>query len=275
MFPPCPALNLPYCHIPLPRSAWRHLSRPALDLTTEAVMVGRPIAKNRLISPLRYYTLLACLCLSLLLAGCGSGAGSVRNQEPGRNALVPNDTPIVEVPARWASANARDVQTLVQTTDAVFVGEVTALTGQREERLGIIESESTGSNPPRKPATRRPVDFPISVYEVLIQRSLAGAPAEGSDVVLEQPGGLITRADGSQARVILEGDEMLEAGRTYLFFASVKDDGVVTSAPFARFVVSDDGSLAPLKSWADLPAAQRLASLSVDEASIEVQAAGR
>lgn len=238
-------------------------------------MVGRPTAKNRLRSPLRFYTLLACLCLSLLLAGCGSGADSVRNQEDGKNTLVPDPAPVVEVPARWASANARDVRTLVQTTDAVFVGDVTALTGQREERLGPAGNESAGSNPAQKPATRRPADFPISVYEVLVQRSLRGALAEGSTVVLEQPGGLTTRTNGSQATIILEGDQMLEAGSTYLFFANVQPDGAVTSAPFARFVVSNDGSLAPLESWADLPAAQRLASLSVEDAVVEVQAVGR
>ena len=163
----------------------------------------------------------------------------------------------------------------MEVTDAVFVGDVTALRGQRQERLAPTGSESPDGNAPEKPATRRPVDFPISVYEVMVRRSLAEAPAEGLNVVLEQPGGLITREDGSQARVILEGDEMLEVGRTYLFFASMNADGVVSSAPFARFVVSHDGSLAPLKSWAELPATQRLASLGVEEAAIEVRAAGR
>jgi hypothetical protein len=209
------------------------------------------------------------------LAGCGSGAGSVRNSESGRDKLVSDHAPIVEVAARWATANARDIQTLVSTTDAVFVGEVTALSGQREERLGRAGNDGAGSNTAEKPATRRSADFPISIYAVLVQRSLGGALVEGSTVVLEQPGGLTTRADGSQASIILEGDQMLEAGSTYLFFASVQPYGVVTSAPFARFVVSNDGSLAPLKTWAHLPAAQRLASLSVEEAAVEVHAAGR
>jgi hypothetical protein len=210
-----------------------------------------------------------------VLAGCGSGTDSVRHQEPGTNTPVSDSAPIVGVPARGAAANARDVQTLVQTTDAVFVGEVTALSGQRQERLGPAANEGASSNRPEKPAVRRAATFPISVYEVLVRNSLDGPFVAGSQVVIEQLGGLTTRADGSQANIILEGDELLAVGRKYLFFASVQPDGIVTSAPFARFSVSSDGSIAPLEAWAHLPAAQHLAGMSVEAATVEVQSVAR
>jgi hypothetical protein len=90
-------------------------------------------------------------------------------------------------------------------------------------------------------------------------------------VAIEQLGGVTTGPDGSQARIILEGDELLEAGRTYLFFASIGPDGTITSAPFARFAVGSNGSLAALPDWAHLGIAARLAGMSVEGAAAEVQ----
>jgi hypothetical protein len=215
--------------------------------------------------PARILTALLAACLTAVLAACGSVPDAERSPA--------GDVPVIRMPARWASANARDVQTLVSSTDAVFVGQVTALSGQRDEH--IRPTQDAGEGDPDKPATGRPAGFPISIYDVLVQNSIHGSLAEGSVVVLEQPGGLSTGSDGSRAIVVLEEDELLEVGGTYLFFANVDADGVVTTAPFARFVVGGDGSITPLDEWRHLATAQRLESLGLEGAVQEVKSAAR
>lgn len=150
-----------------------------------------------------------------------------------------------------------------------------ALSGQRTEQIGSDQSDAPNDAANPKPAARQFPAFPISLYEVRVVRSLAGAPAEGSTVVLEQPGGATTRADGSRVYVRLEGDEPVEVGATYLFFANVNAEGNMTSSPFGRFAVSADGSLTPLKAWETLPVARELANRTLEEAAGDIEAAAQ
>jgi hypothetical protein len=222
--------------------------------------------------------LFTAACVVAVIAGCGSGGDSASNAEVGRDSEVTADAPVVEIPTRWASANARDMKTLIASTGTVFVGEVTGLSEQRTAQLGGPTSAgdaSPGDNPGDAGTGRRQASIPISVFEVTVVRSLAGGLAEGQTATLEQPGGVITRTDGSQARIILDGDEALTIGTRYLFFASVRGDGVMTSAPFARFTVRDDGSIAPLSEWSGLPVASQLTGVGLDDAAREVQAGAR
>ena len=217
---------------------------------------------------------LAAACVVAVVAGCGSGADSVRNAESGRNSLVAEELPVAEIPTRWATANARDLNALIASSGTVFVGEVTGLREQRTAELGDPSGaggSASGTNPGKEGAGRRQASIPISVFEVTVVRSLAGGLAEGETAALEQLGGVITRADGTRARVMLEGDEPLTIGARYLIFATVRADGVLTSAPFGRFKVSDGGSVAPLDGWSGLPVARQLDGVSVDEAAREVQ----
>ena len=129
-----------------------------------------------------------------------------------------------------------------------------------------------------KPAgdgAERHASFPISVFQVKVVRSIVGDLTVGQSVALEQPGGLITRTDGSRARIVLEGDEPIQVGTRYLMFTYVRADGTLASSPFGRFIVGNDGSIAPLGKWASLPVARQLDGASVEEAAGEVQAHAR
>ena len=218
--------------------------------------------------------LLAAACVVAMVAGCGASGDSARNAEGGSNPEVAEELPVVEIPARWASANAQDMKTLITSSGTVFVGEVTGLSEQRTVELGGPAGDggpSTASNSVKSAAVRRQASIPISVFQVTVVRSLAGGLAAGETAALEQPGGVITRSDGSRARVAFEGDEPLTIGTRYLIFASVRGDGVLTSAPFGRFTVRDGGSIAPLEGWSGLPVARQLTGVNVDEAAGEVQ----
>ena len=162
------------------------------------------------------------------------------------------------------------MRALLASTGQAFVGEVTALASERNVEIGSgsFADESDG---PIKRAPGRQASVPISQFTVTVVRSLAGDLIAGQSVVLEQPGGVITRADGSQAQVVLGGDEPIQTGQTYLFFASSRADRVLTSSPFGRFAVQDDGSLAAPSHFSEVPVARQLAGLSVDEAASEVQ----
>jgi hypothetical protein len=216
--------------------------------------------------------LFGAACVVAAVSACGSSGDSARNPDDGRNSVVADDVEVVEVPTHWASGNAADIKTLIASTGTVFVGEVRAVS-QRTAQIGgeLPGGEATGANS-GKPGGRQPASFPISTFEITVVRPLAGGLSAGQAVKLEQPGGVTTQTDGGQARIQLEGDEPLEVGRTYLIFASARADGVLTTAPFARFAVGEDGSLASLSEWADLPAARELSGASIDEAASEVLA---
>ena len=204
--------------------------------------------------------LLAVACVVALTVACGSGDDSVRDDASGSEPVAAEDLPLVEIPTRWASANARDMQTLIASTGTVFIGEVTGVS-QRITEVGAAPSGGPG----------RPAAVPISQFQVTVVQSLRGAPVAGESVVVEQPGGVTTRVDGSQARIVLEGDEPIQVGRTYLFFASARADGILTTAPFGRFVVGADGSLESPGAFSASGVARQLSGLSLEEAAAEVR----
>jgi hypothetical protein len=205
---------------------------------------------------------IATAALLAFVAGCGSGDDSAEDADDRRNSSVTSDVPVNEVPVRWASANARDLSTLLRSTGTVFVGRVTALNGQRTQQIGRGAVVPGNGGPS--------ASFPISEYEITVVRPLRGAPPEGSTLPLEQPGGLITRTDGTPGRIALAGDEPFGVGKTYLIFGSLREDGVLTTAPFGRFTF-DDGAASPLEGWAHLPVAQHLTGRSIEDVAREVQ----
>jgi len=196
--------------------------------------------------------LIAPVIFLALMTACGS---------PGPDRETAGGEGVIEISTLWASGNAHDLATLVATSDAVFVGEVTARAGQR------LEPPSSGL----PSGGRKPAELPISVFEVRVERAIAGAPAQGSTVVVEQPGGTLVQADGSELRILFEQDEALRVGARYLFFSSWKGNGALNAPPFARLEAVPGGALAPLAAWQNLGALSALAGLSVDEALGEVR----
>jgi len=190
--------------------------------------------------------------LSLFIGACGGGAGdSASSSEP----------QTIEISTRWASANANDLPTLIAASDAVFVGRVGRLVEVREETL----IPGTGSSPvPGKPG-RGETTVPVSVFEVTVGRSARGGLVRGSTVSFEQAGGLTYR-NGSPVRFELEGDEPLQPGGEYLFFAVYKPNGSLSAPPYARLQVTAEGLL-PQEPWARLGALQLLSGLSAGEAT--------
>jgi hypothetical protein len=172
-----------------------------------------------------------------------------------------SEEPYVEVVgARWATAEAESVPALIASSDAVFVARVTQELPQREETLPGPEGRSAAGR-----------TFPISRYEAVVESSVTGGVAEGATVVIEQAGG---EDPGDGHVVMLEGDELVEAGKTYLFFASQKDNGTWTAAPYGRLEVKGDGSLAAAAMWRSLPASAALEASGARAVDVIRSAAG-
>ncbi len=206
----------------------------------------------------------AIILLISLLTACSGGAPAPGASTSGSG----GDVPTVSVDTRWASANGRDLKTLLATNSQVFVGRVSRLIDQRDEPVfgsdaAPIASPATGTENPA---------FPISRFEVAVLRPLKGDLQSGAVVTIEQPGGLSQQSDGTTARLILEGDEPLAPGSEYLFFASQKANGSLTAAPFGRFAVDAGGHLQSPPAWAGLGGVQQLSGKSVDEVKGEIDA---
>ena len=170
----------------------------------------------------------------LALAACGSSEGETPSAQTDAAGI-----PIVRIEARYATALAADLETLVSSMDAAFVGEVIGQRPQREE-----------------PAVGRGATLPISVFEVRVAHS-AGGPATGSTVLVEQVGG-ITTADGETVRVLLEGDTPIVPGARYLFIADRTESGAYSVTSFARFRIEHGVVRAP-DGWEALGASVELA----------------
>jgi hypothetical protein len=170
----------------------------------------------------------------------------------------PGEPETIEIPTRWASANARDLRTLVRTSDEVFLGRVTRLLGQSE-----------ADQPPGASGSRAPL--PLTRFEITVTRALSGTLAAGDAVVIEQIGGTIEVSGGGRATMVLEDDEPLENGAQYLFFADYKPNGNLTAPPFGRLQAGQDGSLQPLAPWGDLGALRELTGLSASDAAARIK----
>jgi hypothetical protein len=208
---------------------------------------GFPLERTRL--PI---LALSALLLAVVFAACNGDSDS-------------GDTAAeVEVPTRWATAHAESVEALTQFADEVFVGRVARLPEQREVTIGSGLPENS---------TRQPT-FPLSRYEVTVEEAVLGSLAAGSVAVMEQVGGLVANDGGPGQRVVLEGDEPLEPGATYLFFANEKSNGSYSSAPFARLRVGSGQDLSVPAVWSHLPALQALSGSTVGQAAAEVVSVG-
>jgi hypothetical protein len=72
--------------------------------------------------------------------------------------------------------------------------------------------------------------------------------------------------------VILAGDEPLQTGATYVFFADYKPNGNLTVPPFGR-LQAEAGGLAPLPEWTNMGALRELTGVPVDDAAAVIEEA--
>jgi hypothetical protein len=156
----------------------------------------------------------------------------------------------VTVAATWQPRTANSIEELASASRAILVGKVVRLADQTSVAVGRSE-------------------LPLSRFEVAVEHAIAGT-GTGDTITVEQVGGVTTRDDGTQARIVLEGDETLQPGRTYLFFLSEKEDGALSSPPFARLLVGDDGTLQAPSDWATVPVINQLSGLTLQEAIDEI-----
>jgi hypothetical protein len=175
-----------------------------------------------------------------------------------------------EVSVQWAVGNASSVGRLVATSDAVVVGTVTELAEQKD--LPIIPGVDAESAPvPGKPSVEMSA-FPVSVFRVQVDDAVFGATQD--ELFVTQAGGLYVAGNGQQRRVILDEDEPLVVGETYVFFLSERADGTYSSPPFARYVV-DGGRLAAIGGWGDFAGVESLQGLATSEVAEEVHSAAQ
>lgn len=185
----------------------------------------------------------------LLMVACGSS---------GKEPSGASDPDVEVIGTRWATAEAANVRALVASSEAVFVARVTQELPQRTETL---------PGPADRPVESR--TFPISRYEAVVESSVSGSVAPGTTVVIEQAGG---EDPGDGHLVMLEGDELITPG-TYVFFATQKENGSWTSAPYGRLEVTGDGSLEAAEEWQSLPASEALDGTGLTEATGEIRSA--
>jgi hypothetical protein len=203
----------------------------------------------------RLSVMVAALMLApAVLAACsgGSADNSAYQQDSGT---------VVEIPARWATDIASSVPALTEASDVVFVGRVVRPLPQRSERLPGRANGGTGT------------EFPISAFEVAVESVMSGPLSAGASVVVEQPGGTRTGSDGAYT-VVLERDERIRPGQTYIFFATQKENGTLTAPPFGRFVIGQDGKVDAPDAWQELPASQELSGMDMAEAAAVIEGAG-
>lgn len=170
------------------------------------------------------------------------------------------------VSARWASASARDLSTLLASSNAAFVGRVTQSLPQRLEPAPVTAQPSPTSGD--ETGQRGPQGFPVSGFNVEVTTPLRGGLVSGQVIVVEQLGGEIVTADGTH-HVLLDGDSPITVGDVYLFFLRAKQNGTYSSPPFARFPVQSGRITAPV-GWEDVGVAGLLNNRSVADAQQEV-----
>ncbi len=202
----------------------------------------------------RLFAIAAAVVLApAALGACGGGDADDGTREKG--------LPVVEVPARWATAIASSVPALTDASDVVFMGRVARPLPQRLEHLPGRANGGAGT------------EFPISAFEVAVESVMSGSLTAGTTVVVEQAGGTEHGPDGAYT-VVLEQDELIRPGWTYIFFATWKENGTLTAPPFGRFAIGQDGKVDAPGVWQRLPAAQELAGLQMAAAVAEIEAAG-
>jgi len=187
----------------------------------------------------RFGALIAAALAIALLAGCVSSEDT---------ATVERDAdglPVARVSARYATALANDLGTLVASMDAAFAGEVIGTGEVRYVQLG------DGQEQP----------LPISVFLVRVEAS-TGEPAVGSVVKVEQFGGVTS---GGEVRVLLARDTAMSVGASYLFVARQDGPETFTASAFARFPIENGRVTAPA-GWETTGASRALAGETPAEA---------
>jgi hypothetical protein len=198
----------------------------------------------RIKARLRKTLAIAPVALLVALAACGSGSSS--GETTRHTETDPDGLPVAHVAARYATALAADLDTLVASTDTSFVGEVVGTASQRELTFGDTERS-----------------VPVTTYLVRVDES-NGEPAVGAIVETEQMGGVVKDSQGNDVRVALEFDAPMYTGDRFLFVATDHGDYFTASA-FARFPVRN-GRIAAPEAWQDLGASRELAGATVAEA---------
>lgn len=224
-----------------------HLRRPRLLLIDGlALPLGAPVILSQLGGTRRGSSVLkfSIPAIGLFLLASIAAAGLVATAL--RSGSGDDSIPTVSVAPLWSTAAATDVNALTEAYPVVFVGTVQALSGQRDE--------------PIAPGSGSGATLPISLFDVLVDERINGDVADGANVTIQQAGGLITRSDGTQARVVIENDTPILVGETYLFFATwaPSGSGALVTAPYSRFPL-DDGSVRAPSAWQNLGAVQAIA----------------
>lgn len=206
---------------------------------------------------------LALVAGSVLLFACGGGDEGEKsydgNREADEVAVQEENLPTIAIPALWAWGDAEDLGTLIHSADVVFRGTVVALKSQRPA-LSLPAGAEPGTTAPRW------ADMPVSQFEVRLESVVSGNLTTGTAVTLEQLGGVETRPDVRQVRIMLEGDEPIEVGQTYLFFGSFQEDGSMVAPPFGRMKVRADGRLVAEPGWGHLGALTELSRRNLGDA---------
>jgi hypothetical protein len=213
---------------------------------------------------LTWLLIMAVAGLSLFVFACGGGASEAPEAaEPaGHHSPVQGeDLPTVVLPARWAWGDAEQLGTLTNSADVVFRGTVVAL---RAQTPVLQQGSGAAEGGPRW------ADFPVSRFEVAVESSVSGGLASGSSVILQQLGGVETRPDGTQVRLMLKGDQPIQVGQKYLFFGSYQGDETIEAPPFGRMRVEADGSLAAEAGWEHMGALEQLSRLHLGDAEREI-----
>ncbi|MEX0684253.1 MAG: hypothetical protein WD472_12460 [Dehalococcoidia bacterium] len=209
----------------------------------------------------RQVAILAVYAGLLLIAGVACSGSSDQTSDD------PTDYEVREVPARWSTAQASDLRTLVSSSDVVFVGTVVTRAGQADAPLGPTSSGEAAQFA-QQPVTRQ-AGFPVSKFDVEVTKAIVGALTEGDALVIEQPGGFVSGADGVRSLLVLEGDQPLEPGVSYLIFATLKPNGAYASAPYARMRIAHNDVSAG-ETWRHLPAVAQLEGQRLDQAIAEI-----
>ncbi|MEX2392242.1 MAG: hypothetical protein WD904_11690 [Dehalococcoidia bacterium] len=193
------------------------------------------------------------MLLLLLLAACGDDGDDPSDATA--------ELPVAHIEARWATAEASDVTTLMSTHGWAFVGEVTGLEETLELDL-VPGDDGPQATVPGKPlpAQSGPPTMPVSLFNVRVESVIAGDLEPGEMVIIRQTGGVHTQSTGELILVELEGDTLLEPGASYLFFVSPNDSGQFRTSPIARMEVAGDGSFRAVAGFAGLGAMLDIAS---------------
>ncbi|MBI2913646.1 MAG: hypothetical protein HYY03_06975 [Chloroflexi bacterium] len=260
---------------------------------------------------LRQTYLPALIALSVLAAGCGTGAPVMNPATPGpaeetaaarasdqdggqggyQEAVVQDggETSVVIIgESLWPLNRGDSLRSLMQG-DAIVLGSVVGIALPYDPRPGYLGwTPRPCPFPPDHPKfvvcswtpspeeLLRPPGRDFTVYEVAVERVLGTSGPKPGDKILVRDGGGVW--EGKLYH--LSGDPPLVVGATYLLSLdrAVLPDfpnstAYLTDVPFSQFTVDPDGRLQPVDGmWASMPAVAALSGLTVEQALAGVEA---